>query len=147
MPKKIDWEPIKRAYLVSGKSLEAIAAEFGVSVRSIETRSSEEGWASSRDQVAPKPVNKPRPTSRDRAEVDEVEVLEAAIADLSAGIADGDTPIKSKEAAATALVRLLEYREKLMPKSATDLAARAIELGISPEAFLEELRQAWQARG
>lgn len=146
MPKKIDWEPIKRAYLVSGKSLEAIAQEFGVSVRSIETKSADQDWAKSREQAAPKPANKPRPTAKNVGAIDEISVLETAIADLSAGIADGETPIKSKESAATALVRLLEYREKLMPKSAATLAERAIELGITPELFLEELRQAWAAQ-
>ncbi len=147
MPKKIDWEPIKRAYLASGESYAAIATRFDVSERAVEKRASEEGWARSRTEIHAevRPAPKPRPIPA-RGTVDEISVLENAIADLSAGIADGETPIKSKEAAATALVRLLEYREKLMPPTAADLAERAIALGISPEQFIEELRQAWAAQ-
>lgn len=145
MPKRIEWEPIKRAYLVSGKSLEAIAAEFGVSLRSVETRSAEEQWAKCRDRLAPKKSeDKPRRPRRQSTGVDELEVVDAAIADLSADLTD--SPIRSKESAATALVRLLEYREKLVPMTAADLAARAIELGISPEKFVEELREQWAAQ-
>ena len=143
MPKKILWEEVKRAYLMSGKSLAAIALEFGVSQRSIERYSAEQDWAKSREQAtASKPSPKPRP-QRSQAELDQMTVIESAIADLSAGIADADTPIKSKEAAATALIRLLEYREKLQPPTAADLAERAIALGINPDAFLEALREAW----
>lgn len=142
MPKKIDWEPIKRAYLVSGRSLEAIAAEFGVSTRAINGKSTEDGWAKSKEQAQPKPKPQPK-AAKTRGELDEIATIEAAIADLSTGIADTDTPIKSKEAAATALVRLLEYRQKLAPTSAAELAERAIELGISPDDFLEQLRSQW----
>lgn len=148
MPKKIDWEPIKRAYLASGESYATIASRFEVSERAVEKRASEEGWARSREEIhaeiKPKPVNKPRPTVKRSDAIDEIEVLENAIADLSADLAD--SPIKSKESAATALVRLLEYRQKIQPTTAADLAGRAIELGISPDQFLEELRQAWAAQ-
>ncbi len=148
MPKKIDWEPIKRAYLASGESYATIASRFNVSERAVEKRASDEGWARSREEIhaeiKPKPANKPRPTVKGSGAIDEISVVENAIADLSTGIADADTPIKSKEAAAAALVRLLEYREKLLPTTAADLAGRAIELGITPEQFIEELRQAWQ---
>lgn len=146
MPKKIDWEPIKRAYFVTGDSYAAIAARFDVSERAIEKRASEEGWARSRAEIhaepAPKPVSKPRQAVKGANAIDEI--IENAIADLSADLVDA--PIKSKESAVTALVRLLEYREKINPTTATDLAERAISLGISPEQFLEELRQAWAAQ-
>ncbi len=145
MPKKIDWEPIKRAYFASGESYAAIATRFGISERAVEKRASEEGWARSRTQIseeiqAPKAKPAKRPTVT--ADLDALTTIDLAIADLSADMAD--SPIKSKESAATALVRLLEYRQKLAPTTAAELAERAIELGITPDQFLEELRQAWQ---
>ncbi len=142
MPKKIDWETIKRAYLASGESYAAIADRFGVSLRSVEQHAADDGWHTSRTGLGEKPkVNKTRPTPRDRGPIDQIEVIESAIADLSADLVD--SPIRSKESAATALVRLLEYREKLLPTTPAELAERAIALGISPDAFLEELRKAW----
>ena len=47
---------------------------------------------------------------------------------------------------ATALCKLIELKLKISPASASELAQRAIELGLSPEQFLEELMDAWRVK-
>lgn len=47
---------------------------------------------------------------------------------------------------ATALCKLIELKLKLSPQSAADLAERAVELQLTPEAFLDELAEAWRVK-
>lgn len=45
---------------------------------------------------------------------------------------------------ATALCKLIELEGKLAPSTAAGLAARAIELGLDPEQFVETLAEQWR---
>lgn len=54
MPKKIDWEPIKQAYISSDDSLSQVACQFSVSVRAVEKRSGLEGWKYLRSGISPR---------------------------------------------------------------------------------------------
>jgi hypothetical protein len=45
---------------------------------------------------------------------------------------------------ATALVKLIELEGKLSPATASELAARAVELGMDPEQFMTALAEQWR---
>jgi hypothetical protein len=45
---------------------------------------------------------------------------------------------------ATALVKLIELEGKLSPATASELAARAVDLGLDPEQFMAELAEQWR---
>ncbi|GEM_PF-2605046 len=94
-----------------------------------------------------------------RNELNEVEIVEDAIYSLSAlvtgclrgGITDDEertTPIDTRGigGTASALVRLLEYRRKLKPPTAAELAELAIAMNVRPDEFLTALKDAWRLR-
>lgn len=159
------WKKAKDAYLGSSDSLAAIAMRYGISKRAVEQRASEEGWAALRQpkKVAAKPAAAAAPSDdappvrvtypRQRGELDEIEIVESAISSLSVmlmGVNDRgeDVPVDTRGIGgiAGALVRLLEYRRKIKPPTAADLAEQAIALGLSPQEFTRELRERWPAR-
>lgn len=152
MPKKIDWEPIKQAYINSDESLASLALRFGVSKRALEGEAAAQSWKALKDakKLASPPVKTQKNIARSgisrrtASNVDEVEILETAIADMSAALVVAET--KSKEGCASALAKLLELRRKLVPTTAEEIADQCMALGISPEDFIEALRQQWQER-
>jgi hypothetical protein len=60
----------------------------------------------------------------------------------------GETPLNGRDRAALAncLKAWVEYRDKLQPKTAADLAEMAIGLGIKPAEFMNALKQQWEKR-
>jgi len=150
MPKKIDWEEIRKYWQQTGASSVAIATQFGVSKRSVDDRMPQwrttEKPSSNVIQLQPKPkTQNPKPEFRRRevGGIDDIEVVESAIADIHASLPGAEM---GKGSMATALVKLIELKRKLKPETVADLVERAIELDIGPEEFLVELRNAWQRR-
>lgn len=158
MPKPIDperWQQAKQAYVCGGESLEAIATQFGISKRAIEKKASEEGWAALRKAKAiPKPPThsptpstksfNPKPTRR-AADIDELEIIELAINDVSTGLALAATEdLRSLGGCATGLCKLIELRRKLSPPTAAELADQVLALGIDPKEFALELKRLWE---
>ena len=151
MPKKIDWEEIRKYWQQNAASSTAIADHFGVSKRSVDDRIPQwrttEKPASNVIQLQPKPkVQNPRLDFRrgDGEPIDDLLAVEAAIANLHDSLPAALD--QSKGGIAWALVKLIELKRKIKPETVTDLVERAIELDISPEEFLTELNNAWQRK-
>lgn len=158
--KKVDWEAIKQLYLTSSESMADLAERFGLSKRAIEKKASEEGWAALRKagkisavKVSPKKSESPKthrqPIQPNRSRqhssvIDELEVLETAIATLSGAIEGAE--VKSLEGAASSLAKLLELRRKFAPPTAAALAEQVLALGISPTEFVQELKDQWSQK-
>lgn len=158
MPRKID-DRIRNSagetYAKTDLTLQEIAKKLKVSDRTVQTWSSEDNWELQR--TAHREINKPQnvvaiesarqprenPRSIRRAHPENtLEILNDAIAEL---YGDLDHAVgKDKAAIANSLKGLLEYREKLQPPSASDLVKRAIELGYTPDTFMQALRDEWQ---
>ncbi|MEH2393894.1 MAG: hypothetical protein V7K21_20245 [Nostoc sp.] len=151
MPKKIDWEEIRKYWQQTGASSNAIADHFGVSKRSVDDRIPQwrttEKPASNVIQLQPKPkAQNPRLDFRrhDGEPIDDLFAVEAAITHLHDSLPAALD--QSKGGIAGAIARLIELKRKLKPETVADLVERAIELDISPEEFLTELNNAWQRR-
>lgn len=157
MPKIIDekvWEDIKNDYLKNNKTYEQLASEYPASLRSIQKRGSDEGWAElkkaqkvisiSAGQTAK--TQKPKTPSRSRTtagSIDEIGIVQEAIEIAKAGLY---TEFKSGEGCASVLVKLIELHRKINPPSAGELADMIISLNISPAEFVQELRERWGQR-
>lgn len=153
MPKKINWEPIRKAYLEEGETYASLALRFGVGKSTIEEKASKEGWSALKKSrgnsqtpepqktIKPAPVRRPSPQPQD---FDEIEILTTAIASLSAILSGGIEDTRGIGGIATGLCRLIELRNKLQPKSAADLADMAISLGIKPQDFIRALSDKWE---
>lgn len=154
MPKKIDWEAIKKAYFEEAETYASLALRFGVGKSTIEARASAEGWAAlkkSKDSGVsrvPFQGTPQKPQIRTRTQsiqgIDEIEIIQDAITKLS-GDLHGAEP-KSVEGVANAIAKLVELHNRLLPKNASDLADMAIELGIAPTDFIRALNSKWQER-
>jgi hypothetical protein len=145
------WSEAKEAYVTSTESLAAIAMRFGISKRAVEQRASDEGWAALRKgQSQPKTTRTPAPTPptsrRHPQELDEVEIINDAIASLSGILSGSMEDTRGIGGIATGLCRLIELRNKLVPKTAADLADIAIALDISPAEFISALNNQWQKK-
>lgn len=149
------WNKAKDAYVAGTESLAAIALKFGISKRAVEKRASDEGWAALRQaqqgvqpkttvRATPAPLP-PRPRHQPQG-LDEVEIIDTAIASLSAILSGGMEDTRGIGGIATGLCRLIELRNKLVPKTAADLADMAISLDISPADFIRALNDQWQKK-
>lgn len=112
----------------------------------------------------PKPVNTATPTPnrepirarslRRRGEIDEFQIVEDAIDCLSGlliGMSAGPEDNRQIDTrgiggTAGALVKLLEYRRKIAPPTAREMAEQVLMLGIDPKEFARELRERWLQR-
>lgn len=150
----------KRLYLEKGWTHAAIASHLGKSTRTVERWASADGWGGLKQSKVvqidrPKPEREaadaastrpPRRVCAGRSqEVDELEVINGAIADLSAALASAED-VRSMGGLAGGLVRLLEYRRKTNPPTAAELAEQVLSLGINPAEFVRELRDKWQLK-
>ncbi len=157
MSRKKDGDKIKlaEAKYITGESPEKIAAALGVSRRTIDRWADDGNWAMHREnnkqsnnviQLKPLPKTqtpKPEFRQRDIRGLDDLAVIESAIADIDASLPEAGA---YKGGMAGALVKLIELKRKLKPETVLDLVERAIELGVGPEEFLAELKNAWQRR-
>lgn len=161
MPKPIDpklWEKARSAYASSTDSYAAIALRFGISKRAVEKKGAEEGWEALRGaaKIAASPQSKSNPPLKGEprkaiasnspnrgTKIDELQILEDAIAYLALEVQA--TPIKSAEAGATAIARLLEVRRGFLPPTtAEEIADLCHQLDISPKDFIRALNEKWQ---
>ena len=150
MPKPLDSKLIQameRAYLdrVPRPSLNTLSSEFGVGFSTVKRLSSEGKWKDRRDAKDASAVEGIAKgaiaATRTRPRVDDFDVLNDAIADLSGSVAAIEA--KSKEGCASALAKLLQAKRELYPPDADGLAEMAVKLGITPNDFLEALRSKW----
>lgn len=164
-------EQVKQAYLSSTDSLVVIAAQFGVGERTVEGWSKDGGWDALKKAQKVVPIGQPRASSkpssstridepvrvrprRQRGDIDELEIVENAIVNLDlliagmGGMSDDGRPVDTRGIGTTAgaLVKLLEYRRKIQPPTAAELAEQMITLGIPPHEFVAELKRQWQVR-
>lgn len=154
MPKQIDWEAIRKHWQQTGASSQAIADKFGVSKRAVDERLPK--WRDTEKlpqkvvpiqsaKAASHPPTRPR-RHVNGEELEELEVINLAIADLAAALGSGETDSRSLGGIAGGLVRLLEYRRKIQPRTAAELAEVAIAMGVSPDQFMAALREQWRLR-
>lgn len=155
-------EAIAQHFNVSVRTIERWASQDGWGARKKAQKVVSIGEAKSKTQpLPPNPVNTTLPTPtrepvrvrrRDRGEIDELEIVEGAIVNLdlllsSMSSASGDDrPIDTRGIGTTAgaLVKLLEYRRKIQPPTAADLAEQILALGITPNELVAELKARWQ---
>ena len=155
------------ALFMQGVTISDIARKLDVARRTIQRWKDEGGWEDIKDTLPttskvisiaskPKPVNtdptphRNPPALRDRADSkDSLSIAEEVIQDLQAElVGTGETPLNGRDRAALAncLKAWVEYRDKLQPKTAADLAEMAIGLGIKPAEFMNALKQQWEKR-
>ena len=155
MPKPIDPKvrsAAEKAYVSGSATLAEIAKQFGVSDRTVEKWSADDHWETKRANVRkvvefarPEHVN-PRPVrgvSSD-GDINPLTLVDEAIYELSGSLAGAIG--KDKASISNALRSMLEYREKLRPKTAGEIADQIIALGIAPAEFVAELKARWGAR-
>lgn len=153
----------KRLCAEEGLTQGEAADRLGVSRRTVERWASEDGWGAMKkaQKVVPigeakKPKPKPAQTPKDEpvrvqrrrqaGEIDELELVDLALSDVSAIMGSGEVDARSIGSCAGALCKLIELRLKLKPRSAAELAELAIGLGVNPAEFAREVRQAWEKR-
>lgn len=149
-----------------GVSVGAIAKEIGAGRRTVERWRNAGDWDRDADlepvevkavatSIVPATLavdmHRDRPLKHQRGvrRIDEVLIVEDAIEALSGLLQRDNISVNSPGVGSTAsaLVRLLEYRRKLEPPTASELAEVAIAQGISPHEFMEELQKQWRLRG
>lgn len=90
----------------------------------------------------------PQPTNLDahRVKRTNLEHVRVAIEQVVLSISDArhTQDLRAIGSLATALCKLIELEGKLAPSTAAGLAARAIELGLDPEQFVETLAEQWR---
>jgi transposase-like protein len=153
--------------LLAGETIASIAARLGVNRRTIERWADDGAWREQKQaqnvvpigeakskQPKPKPVNthptpchEPRVRRREQGEIDELEMIELALADVSTAMSTASSEdLRSLGSLAGALCKLLEYRRKIKPPTVVDLAEQVIALGISPSDLVAELKTRWAQR-
>ncbi|MBW4433073.1 MAG: helix-turn-helix domain-containing protein [Pelatocladus maniniholoensis HA4357-MV3] len=143
---------IAKAKFITGVHIQEIADSLGVSRRTIERWAAEGNWRDLQQtnivHLKPKPINSsPKlelPKIRSVESLDDIGIVEAALSELHASLPEADD--KSKGGIAGAIARLVELKRKIKPETVADLVERAIELGVSPDEFLQQLRDAWAKR-
>ena len=152
-PKQEQMVEAERLYR-SGLTYEEVAKRVGKSTRTIERWGAAGEWAKQpiQEELADSisnvvEIGDRRPV-RKRKRLDEQEIIEEAIESLSSLLKKDHVSINSPGvgSAASALVRLLEYRRKICPPTVVDLAEAAIALGVTPQEFMAELERQWQLR-
>ena len=153
MPKAIPqriWTLIESAYMKADSDLnyEKLGKKYSVSISAISKKAAKEKWAEKRlalkrvraeaRQEGAKAVGRKLPRKSHMSALDD------AIAELS--LEAVATEAKSKEGCVTAMVRAIEAYRTLFPPSADELAAIAVQLGISPQDFLTALKKRWEAQ-
>jgi transposase-like protein len=145
-------EKAKEAFL-AGETIAAIATRYDMSRRQIERWAKAGLWREEKQgKTNVVPMAKPKPSQaaspvrakRQAREMDELEIVNAAIADLSAALAGASEDLRALGGLAGGLIRLLEYRRKVNPPTAAELAEMAIALGYTPETFMLALRETWR---
>lgn len=142
---------------LAGEMISTIAAKIGVNRRTIERWANDGAWREKRDVVpiaearsnpdAPTPIRSTSAPTRkyQGLGIDELELVDIALSDVSAVMGRGDLDARAIGSCATALCKLIELRLKLKPRTAAQLAELAISSGVTPQEFVNELkRQGWQ---
>ena len=139
MPRQINWEQIYQYWSKTGDSAAKIALKFNVSKRAIAERIAQ--WKAN-------PVSHKTPTpapvfANPNTVKNDLDVVDGAIGRLSTVILSTNDE-RVLGGIATALVRLIQFRQQLQPPTAAQLAEAAISAGISPQDFIRELDDRWR---
>lgn len=131
---------IKKAYIAGEGTLNDMAERYGVSGRTIKRYSKAGDWDAlkkARGAVINEAV---RERIRSDGEIDRDKILVDAIDDLVTGMVG--VPVRSKEGAAGAIVKLLEAYEKTHPMTIDELIDAAFRIpNFSPQEFAKALRE------
>ncbi|MUH00817.1 hypothetical protein F7734_54535 [Scytonema sp. UIC 10036] len=159
------WIEIRSAYIEGQATLAELALRYGVGKSTLMNRASAEKWTTLKKAGVTESESSKTDDTDDSYDVEILqpkikpklrvitpgsyfqqteEILDDAILSLHETLPQAR--VKSLEAAAIALARLLELRQKMTPPTAVDLAERAIELGIDPHMFMRELKEKWALR-
>lgn len=136
---------LKRDYIAGQGNLKALAAKHGVSYPTARRRCKAENWGADKlaTQAAADTIQGAiahRISQHDP--IDQIGLLEAAIADVKEwGLM---APVKSKEGAISALVKLLDAYRARRPETIEDIIKRCVELDIQPQDFIRKLEEAWR---
>ena len=148
-----DQSEAERLYLTQGWTMAAIAQKLNVTSRTIERWAKAGEWAAKKKASKVVSINqsaREEPTARvqrSRGALDDIEIVETAISDISSAMTGaGSEDVRSLGGLATALVKLLEYRRKIQPPTAAELAEQVLAMEISPSEFVAELKQKWLQR-
>lgn len=149
-----------KALFMQGVTISDIARQLDVARRTVQRWKDEGNWETLKASItppraerpkiidlhAPRPEPAPRPRRQPPGEMDLLQTVEFAIADASTVLSSASEMNNAQGfgSAAGALVRLIELRLKLQPLTAKDLAEAAIRMGLRPNEFMQELRDAWQ---
>ena len=163
MPKRIDstvWSAIKSAFLQREPipTYGSLAKEFGVSQSSITQKAAAEKWQAERDSKEQgKVIASQKISQASGRKIDPQVALEGAISDLyyEATALEG----KSKEGCANAMASLLKTQRELYPPTfaewtdmimkfdivptAQEIVELTVQAGITPDTFMEALKQRW----
>lgn len=152
----------KRLHATEGLTQGEIADRLGVCRRTVERWAVADDWATRRPggksakevvETSATAPGKPAPIDiRARVakmkseytpeDIDELFLLDRALVTV-AEVMGGDVAIRDIGTCASALCKLIELRLKLKPRSASQLAEMAIELGVTPAEFVAELKRHW----
>ncbi len=152
-----DNKELAKARFVVNEPIQSIADALGVSRRTVERWADEGDWRTlrqsndnvvqigaaaniNRAQAQAKTVTR---SKRKADEFDALEMVDDAIAVLS-GALHGEVPPGMLGSIANSLKNLLEYRRKICPITAAEIAEMTIEAGITPDDFIREIRLAWK---
>jgi hypothetical protein len=157
------WDQVRSSYIEGHATLKELALKYGVGKSTLMNRASTEKWTTLKKAGVTESENNKTDDTDDSDDVEVLrprikpklrvitpgsyferteEILDDAISILSEALPEAR--VRSAEATALALCKLLELRQKLSPPSALDLAEKAIELGISPTEFMRELKEGWR---
>ena len=128
-----------------GETIVAIAQKLGVSRRTIERWANEGAWREKRGNVVSIAAARDR-HSDDSDDFDYLELVDRCLSRIAEISESSEVDARSSAPLATALVKLLELRLKLKPRSVTELIEMAIDTGITPSELVAELRKAWAQR-
>lgn len=138
---------IARRYFLAGHPIGEIAAQCGVSRRTIERWIKAEDWRSILDAgnvialIQSEPAEK---RLKRQQKIDKLALVEAALLDVSDAMnVAKKTDLRALGSLASSLVKLMEFHQKLQPPTAAEVATLALELGIPPSEFVAELKKQW----
>jgi urease gamma subunit len=138
---------IEKAFLRSEGSLDDLAKRFNVSVPTVRriTKGLKINREAAEQVVGTAIADHVRQTvTVSGVAIDQNELLLTAINDLSHSVKS--TEAKSKEGAATALVKLLDAWRDRNPETMQEIISRCLELGYSADDFFKALDAAWAAQ-
>lgn len=129
----------------NGDTFIKIAERYKVSTKTVQRWAKAGHWRAEAvaDNIVPLKAEFRERRERQPANINELEIVDFALEDLSAIMAAETVDVKAVGSIASALCRLIELRLKLKPRTASELADMAVALGLKPSDFAQELKERW----